>query len=251
MTYYVNNLVTLQQSGIQLGTTNTVNLSSESVKSNVNFLLPDVSQSSTTFLTTDYVQFSAITNGSATITLPSSSDTLVGKNTTDTLTNKTLTGSTNNIEANKIGQGSNATTIRNAPTTNQVLTCDGTGTASWSNILDNASLASIPLSVTNSLTTTAGSTGNIISFPVDLNAVYYIKAIISGKKSDATACVCLLEVGYKGVTKLQSETKTLYNNGKKVTISLSNTSTNIIISVAGDKDDVSITWRCIFTYYKL
>lgn len=40
---------------------------------------------------------SAITNGSATLTLPTSTDTLVGKTTTDTLTNKTIEGSLNTL----------------------------------------------------------------------------------------------------------------------------------------------------------
>ena len=64
-----------------------------------------------------------------TLTLPTSTDTLVGQATTDTLTNKTITGTTNSVDANTLRYGSTyavAPWVGAAPTSGQVLTYNGT-----------------------------------------------------------------------------------------------------------------------------
>lgn len=71
--------------------------------------------------------------GDRTITIPDVSDTLVCKNTTDALTNKTLNGTSNDIEANKIGQDSNAVTVSGAASAGQILKAISSSSASWQN----------------------------------------------------------------------------------------------------------------------
>lgn len=76
--------------------------------------------------------FSAITN-TGTITLPTSTDTLIGRATTDTLTNKTATGATNVLTARLL---KSATTeidcsAATAPTAGQVFTATSSTTANW------------------------------------------------------------------------------------------------------------------------
>jgi hypothetical protein len=73
--------------------------------------------------------------GAVTLTLPNTTDTLVGRATTDTLTNKTITGSSNNVDAralvNNSGANSVSTFLAANPTAGQVLTATGTSTATW------------------------------------------------------------------------------------------------------------------------
>jgi hypothetical protein len=74
---------------------------------------------------------SSIVN-TGTLTLPTSTDTLVGKATTDTMTNKTITGTTNNVDANSMRNGSTWVIPYGgvAPATNNILTYNGTN-AVW------------------------------------------------------------------------------------------------------------------------
>lgn len=65
------------------------------------FLLASLLILSTTLSasTTRVLDGQSITNGSAVLTLPTSTDTLTGKNTTDILTNKSISGATNTLTA--------------------------------------------------------------------------------------------------------------------------------------------------------
>jgi hypothetical protein len=70
-----------------------------------------------------------------TVTLPDSTDTLIGRSTTDTLINKTLTDNTNNVLARGLwdssGSGSVSVYAASAPATGQVLTATNSTTATW------------------------------------------------------------------------------------------------------------------------
>ncbi len=65
------------------------------------------------------------------ISYPDATDTLICKTTTDTLTNKTLIGTSNDIEANRIGQGINSVTVSGSTNTGKVLTSQSSRTAEW------------------------------------------------------------------------------------------------------------------------
>jgi len=78
-----------------------------------------------------------ITNGAATLTIPTSTDTLVGRATTDTLTNKSISGATNtlsNIPTSAISSGqlgvANGGTGASTLTANGVLQGNGTSAVS-------------------------------------------------------------------------------------------------------------------------
>jgi len=76
--------------------------------------------------------------GNETLTLPNTSDTIVGRSTVDTLTNKTLTSNTDNIIARGLwdtsGAGSVSTYASSAPSTGQVLIATTSTTATWQSI---------------------------------------------------------------------------------------------------------------------
>jgi hypothetical protein len=75
---------------------------------------------------------SSIAN-TGTITLPTDTTTLVGRNTTDTLTNKIITGTTNLVDASALQTTGTAVNVSLAapPTTGKVLTATSATTATW------------------------------------------------------------------------------------------------------------------------
>lgn len=124
--------------------------------------------------------FSSITN-TGTLTLPTTSDTLVGRATTDTLTNKTISGAGNTIT--NIGPSSLATGAAVA----FVATAEGTASTTYTDLA----------TTTDTLTVTIGSNGiawiaidSVISGTIG-GAVGYVSVQISGATtlaaSDANA----------------------------------------------------------------
>ena len=77
---------------------------------------------------------SQITN-TGVLTLPTTTDTLIGRSTTDSLTNKTLTDNSNNILSRGLwcnsGTGSVSTYASTNPISGYVLTATGVSTATW------------------------------------------------------------------------------------------------------------------------
>jgi hypothetical protein len=128
-----------------------------------------------------------ITNGSGVLTLPTSTDTLVGRTTTDTLTNKTLTGTTNTIDANNLRNGSTWVTSLSgsAPVQHQLLSYNGTN-AVWQsplfayiatqlNAYSTGTVAQSGIVVTGTGTTfTADMVGGLLFFTGNPNPVQVV-----------------------------------------------------------------------------
>lgn len=70
-----------------------------------------------------------------TLTLPTTTDTLVGRNTSDILTNKTVTSTTNNVAAKSLHSLTTTVNVSSsaAPTSGQVLTATSGTAAIWQN----------------------------------------------------------------------------------------------------------------------
>ena len=131
---------------------------------------------------------STITN-TGTLTLPTSTDTLVGRATTDTLTNKTLTSPT--INTPKIGTSINDTTG------NEVIKITATGSAvNELTIANGASTTGPTLSATG-----GGANLNIIMTPkgtgsVELNKAAFSSSTITANGAASTAATLI--IGNKG-----------------------------------------------------
>jgi len=91
-----------------------------------------------------------------TLTLPTSTDTLLGRATTDTLTNKTIQGTTNIVDANNLKTTGTAVNVSSAapPTINQILAATSATTATWQTRLSvDRQMASATSTITTTSTT--------------------------------------------------------------------------------------------------
>ena len=110
------------------------------------------------------------------LTFPTSSTTIVGTDTTNTLTNKTITGTTNNVDANNLRNGSSWVIPLSgvAPTNGQILTYNGTG-AVWMANDSNVTTA-----------TTSGATATTLdTVATTSDTSYFIKTKIIARRSDS------------------------------------------------------------------
>ena len=195
---------------------------------------------------------STIGNTGATLTLPTITDTIVGRLTTDTLTNKTLIGTTNTIEANRIGQGSNAVTISGQPQNNYTIVATGTNTATWQ---QNESLF-----LTGTINTTNNQTSTILSVNTTDNTSYGLTINIIGKQTSNTIGITYGATitsfykrltGNNSLTQIQSDVKTLFKDTGTSSWSVStsaNTTNGVINILCAGANNTNITWSATCNY---
>lgn len=101
------------------------------------------------------------------LTLPTTTDTVVGKSTIDTLTNKTLLSTTNDVAANYIRNGATFVNISaSVPSTNQVLSFDGSS-ASWINYEYPAYSSTISQTIPSTSDKILASAGVTLTLPTN------------------------------------------------------------------------------------
>lgn len=98
-----------------------------------------------------------------TLTLPSSTDTLVGRDTTDTLTNKTIVSTTNTVAAQQLFTATGVVSVSAsaAPTAGQTLVATNGVTAAWATPSVSAVTGTLPVANGGTGTTTLTS-GNVL-----------------------------------------------------------------------------------------
>jgi hypothetical protein len=124
-----------------------------------------------------------VTNGGGTLTFPTTTTTIVGRNTTDALTNKTITNSTmndstNTVGANNLYNGSTWTAAISGPTptVGEVLTCTSAGILQFQTGSGTTN---------GSGTTTDGVTAvTLATIAIPSNTVYMLATDVVAKRTD-------------------------------------------------------------------
>jgi hypothetical protein len=147
-------------------------LNVDSIKNTNNRII--TSYTGTTLTIGNATDLVSIINGSATLTLPTSTDTLVGRNTNDTLTNKTLTSPTLTTPILGTPQSGDLTNC-SFPTLNQ----NTTGTASKIATITNSNIVQLNSSQTLTLKTLTSPVIDNIKNSSTRNIINYAGNVIS------------------------------------------------------------------------
>ena len=146
-------------------------------------------------------------SNTGTLTLPTSTDTLVGRATTDTLTNKSISGSTNTLS-----------NIGNSSLTNSSITVNGTSVSlggSVSGLATNASptftgTVTLPLTTAGYVTTTSGG---VISSVATIPNAGLTNSTISGVSLGSNLNALTIGTGLSGTSYNGSGAVTIANTG--------------------------------------
>jgi hypothetical protein len=198
----------------------------------------------------------ATVTNTGTLTFPTITTTIVGRNTTDALTNKTITSSTMNDSTNTVGANNlyNGATWSiplggPAPSDGQVLTYSAAGT--------NIQFSSGGATSGSGTTTTAAPTV-IQTVPTATNTVYEVTTVFVAKRTDAAVEGFSGEIsaGFKNVagtvTQIGGTGNTAFTTFSDTgvsdtwTVNFVITGTNITVSVTGQVAK-TISWVCYST----
>lgn len=181
-----------------------------------------------------------VTNGAGTLTFPTTTTTIVGRNTTDTLTNKTINDPTNTVGANYLYNGStwSVQLLGSTPTVGQVLTITSSGVAQFQSGSGTSN---------GSGTTTDGTTAvTLATIAIPANTVYLLKTDVVAKRTDSLVAGYAFSQNYSATfenvsgTVTQAGGATQYisqvlsdTNTAALTMTYTISGTNVLIQVTG------------------